>query len=74
MSNTAIKRKAPLAEGRMWTAEDVALYLSCSTKHVLRLAILGQIPAHNIATNGKRQATWRFEPGEVRGWFRQKRA
>lgn len=59
-------------EDNLWTAEEIAKVLSCSVQHVLRLAILGDIPAIDLALPGAKQHMWRFEPQSIRDWFKDR--
>jgi hypothetical protein len=48
-------------------ADKAAEFLSLSRKHILKLAILGVIPAHPLGL-GQRK-TWRFLLSELRDWM-----
>jgi hypothetical protein len=56
----------------LWTAEKAAEVLCCSIQHVLRLAILGEIPAIDLAAPGAKQHMWRFRPEAVGKWLAEK--
>ncbi len=47
-------------------ADKAAQFLSFSRKHILKLAIRGEIPAHPLGL-GQRK-TWRFLLSELRSW------
>jgi hypothetical protein len=46
-------------------AAVAAAFLSCSRKHLLKLSILGRIPAHSLPGLGQRR-TWRYLLSELR--------
>lgn len=46
-------------------AEVAAAYLRCSRKHLLKLSVLGKIPAHPLPGSGQRR-TWRYLLSELR--------
>ena len=56
----------------LWTAEKTAKFLSCSVPHVLRLAILGEIPAIDLAPPGSKQRMWRFHQDSIMKWMHQR--
>src|SRR5438477_13219865 len=48
-------------------ADTAAAFLASSRKHVLRLSMLGKIPAHPLPGSGQRK-TWRYLLSELRDW------
>lgn len=60
------------ADDHLWTAEQTAEYLSCSVQHALRLAILGVIPAIDLAPPKSRNRMWRFKSDSIRTWVRER--
>jgi hypothetical protein len=56
----------------LWTAEKAAEVLCCSVQHVLRLAILGEIPAIDLSAPGAKQHMWRFRAEAVGRWLAEK--
>lgn len=49
-------------------AEVASTFLGCSRKHLLKLSILGKIPAHPLPGSGQRR-TWRYLLSELRTWM-----
>ena len=43
-------------------------FLGCSRKHLLRLSLLGKVPAHPLPGSTQRR-TWRFLISELRVWM-----
>lgn len=56
----------------LWTARETAKTLACSQQHVLRLAVIGAIPAINIAPPGAKQNMWRFRPNSIIRWVKER--
>ena len=56
----------------LWTAEETAKVLSCSVSHVLRMALLGQIPAVDLAASNAKHRMWRFRPESIREWIQRR--
>ena len=56
----ASSRSAPAASERLWTAEEVAEYLSVQPETVRAKARKGEFPAYKV---GKR--IWRFDIKEI---------
>ena len=55
----------------LWKYKDVADYLRCTTRHLIRLVNENRIP-HRILNEGKRQGRMvRFLPDEIEAWVRQ---
>ncbi len=57
---------------RLLNAKQTADYLSCSVQHVLRLAVLRQIPAVDLASSDARQRMWRFREQALEQWIRER--
>jgi hypothetical protein len=59
----------PQAQDEHFVAAEVAAeFLACSRKHLLRLSLLGKIPAHPLPGSGQRR-TWRYLLSELRMWM-----
>ena len=56
----------------LWTAQRTAKILSCSVQHVLRMAVLGMLPAIDLSPPGSRQRMWRFRPEAVEAWLAER--
>jgi len=56
----------------LWTAEETAKILACSVQHVLRLALLGEIPAVDLAPPRSRHRMWRFRPDALTSWINER--
>jgi len=54
---------------RLWTAQEVALWLSCSTRQVIRWAKAGHLPSI-LLPDGERM----FDPVELAAWLAKRRA
>jgi hypothetical protein len=57
-----------LQEEHFVDASIAAQFLSCSRKHVLKLSVLGRIPAHPLPGSAKRR-TWRYLVSELQRWM-----
>lgn len=49
-------------------AAVAAAYLHCSRKHLLKLSVLGKIPAHPLPGSTQRR-TWRYLLTELHDWM-----
>jgi hypothetical protein len=59
------KTACELLEEHFVDADAAAKFLCCSRKHLLKLSILGKIPAHPLPGSGLRR-TWRYLLSELR--------
>ena len=64
-SDSDEKATCGLQEEHFVDAAVAAQYLGCSRKHLLKLSILGKIPAHPLPGSGQRR-TWRYLLSELR--------
>jgi len=49
-------------------ATEASEFLHCSRKHLLKLSVLGKIPAHPLPGSEQRK-TWRYLLSELRTWM-----
>jgi excisionase family DNA binding protein len=54
------------------TAAQIAELLNCSDHHVMRMALLGSIPAIDLAPAKSKQRMWRFRKESVLEWLEEK--
>jgi len=61
--------QAATPEDSLLTAKEAAKILACSQQHVLRLAILGILPAIDLAPPKSKQRMWRFRRDTLTAWL-----
>jgi hypothetical protein len=54
---------------RLWTAQDVAIWLSCPTRLVIRWAKAGKLPSMTLP-----DGEFVFDPVELSAWLTKRRA
>lgn len=67
-----MNRATTPSQDRLLTATQVATLLQVSTKHVLKLTVVGILPALNVADPKSSKNAWRFRASSILAWVNER--